>query len=158
MFLKDTRVKKQDKIKFVEDYLLEDVQEYLSEYEELPIDQYIEKIMILSASLLKIEDIKTDEYRIKVVDTIIEHHFEKVGDMPNPNILGMLTNVILLEIFRDKGKKKLDPNNNILSVTQMKRRVTREISFIEDMVDYRLLRQSGECDGVKKRTKGLIEY
>lgn len=158
MFLKDTRVKKADKIKFVEDYLLEDVQEYLSEYEKLPIDQYVEKVLILSASLLKIDDIKTCKYRIQVVNTVIEHYFEKVGDIPNPNILGALTNVILLDIFKDKGKKKSDPNNNILSTTQFNRRISREISLIEDFIDYRLLRQNSEYGGVNKRSKELIQY
>lgn len=158
MFLKDTRVKKQDKIKFIEDYLLEDVQEYLEEFDELPIDEYIEKIMIISASLLKVEDIKTSNYRIQIVNEIIEHHFNKIGEIPNPNILGMLTNFILIEVFRDKGKKKLDPSNNILSMTQMKRRVTREISLVEDFIDYRILKQNSEYGGVNKRSKELIQY
>ena len=158
MVNENKRVKKVDKIKFDESNLMEDVSERLYEAEKLPIDEYMEQLLIISASLLKVEDVKNSEYRCMVVHIICEHCFDHTGEYPNCNILGCLTNYILLEIIRDKNKSKFDDDNNILSPYQLKRREEREVHLEIPTMDYLHLKQTNLSEGIKKTTKGINEY
>lgn len=122
---------------------------------------YIEEFELWAEELLEISAsaLPSDEERVKQVDDRLEEYFSTVGTMPKVKVLNDLANYILSGELKNKDVDKVtNTEYPILSKTQLKRRLRKQVAVETDTLDFLEVKYNKQIDSLAKTPSRKVDY
>lgn len=104
--------------------------------------------------LVNQEEVPVLEARFKIIEDLNEEYFQETGSMLPSQLINKLTDWVLNETLKDRTVDKVTNNEfSILSSRQIKRRVKRETSVQDNVLDYLELKYVKNQSSLAKVTR-----
>lgn len=104
--------------------------------------------------LVNQEEVPALEARFKIIEDLNEEYFQETGSMLPSQLINKLTDWVLNETLKDRTVDKVTNNEfSILSSRQIKRRVKRETSVQDNVLDYLELKYVKNQSSLAKVTR-----
>lgn len=121
--------------------------------EQKQADDLLHDFVITELLAVKLENLPTQDDRVKQVEQLTDSYFSQYGEHVNASTLEKLSDYLLLDYLKSQGKPAAT-ENQFHSPVQNYRRKMREISVESAVMDY-VSARDGFCIPVRRRTQEL---